>query len=344
MAGKEKYGFYLSNSEFIKYGIVVSHLVWGKSYYQIGEAFEVSKPYVSKVLKRWREDENFQDKRLNNGGSNMKISKRKEDMIREIIEEDRASSVRQLAKELETEFKFTFNHQTVANSLKNNGFKKSLPIKVPLLTPNALEKRMEYAELHLENKFTNVVFTDETMFQLSENRQLSWWNPDYEDKPVFEENHNKRKVMIWAGISRRGKTDVFYWKISEDLTVDAYEYTKCLNQALIGKMDSLYGFRKWRLMQDNARPHTAQHTKDFLEENDIRTITHPPYSPDLNPIELVWAYLKKKIMTKVYNNLDEVLERVFEEWYSISQEMINNLIDRHMARVQEVYNLNGGFI
>lgn len=45
-------------------------------------------------------------------------------------------------------------------------------------------------------------------------------------------------------------------------------------------------------------------------------------------------------MCKVYKDLDEVLEKIFEEWDNIPLKMINNLIDGHCA---EVYKLKGGF-
>ena len=48
-------------------------------------------------------------------------------------------------------------------------------------------------------------------------------------------------------------------------------------------------------MQDNARIHTAHVVIDWLEENGIEVINWPPYFPDLDPIENIWALLKKKI-------------------------------------------------
>lgn len=48
-------------------------------------------------------------------------------------------------------------------------------------------------------------------------------------------------------------------------------------------------------------------------------------------------------MIKAYNDLDEVLDKIFEEWEGISLIMLNNLIDAHYDRVREVYDLEGKF-
>lgn len=344
MADSKKYAHYLEDPKFIKYGIVISSLVWGKTYSEITDAFGVSKSYVSQVLQRWESDDQFTDRRKSNGGSNKKLTGSKQKLISDIITSDRTTSLQQIAMEIESERDIKCGKTTVSDTLQSLGFVKSLPIKVPYLSNRAIQKRYEYATRHLQDSFSNVCFTDEAIFQLSENKQLYWWNPDYEDRPVFEDPHNRSKVMIWGGISRKGITDFYYWKISKELKVDAYEYTECLEEVLVERMNTIYGHKKWRLMQDNARPHTATHTQDFLIENDIRAIDHPPYSPDLNPIELVWAYLKKKVMCKVYKNTDEVLDKIAEEWEKIPLKMVNNLIDRHCDRVREVYELNGAFV
>ena len=40
-----------------------------------------------------------------------------------------------------------------------------------------------------------------------------------------------------------------------------------------------------RLVQNNARPHTAYVIQDYLEQESIETIDWPARSPDLNCIE-----------------------------------------------------------
>jgi transposase len=50
------------------------------------------------------------------------------------------------------------------------------------------------------------------------------------------------------------------------------------------------------LVQDNARYHVAAATRDFLDSQATRLTVYqlPPYSPDYNPIEHVWKYLKQQ--------------------------------------------------
>ena len=57
----------------------------------------------------------------------------------------------------------------------------------------------------------------------------------------------------------------------------------------------------------------TQKSQKLFEDNDIRVLSHPPFAWT-NLIELVWAYLKKKVVNTVYNGLDEILDNVVEEW------------------------------
>ena len=53
--------------------------------------------------------------------------------------------------------------------------------------------------------------------------------------------------------------------------------------------------KKWLFLQDGARAHSVKQTKKWLEERKIELFPHPATSPDLNPIELVWALMKRKL-------------------------------------------------
>jgi len=54
---------------------------------------------------------------------------------------------------------------------------------------------------------------------------------------------------------------------------------------------------------DNAGFHSL---KDYKIPVNIKLIRIPPYSPELNPAEKIWAYIKQSYKNKVFENLDNV--------------------------------------
>ena len=58
------------------------------------------------------------------------------------------------------------------------------------------------------------------------------------------------------------------------------------------------------VIMDNAAFHKSQETKKLIETAGCRIFFLPPYSPDLNPIEQLWANMKKKVQG--------ILERIRE--------------------------------
>jgi transposase len=47
--------------------------------------------------------------------------------------------------------------------------------------------------------------------------------------------------------------------------------------------------------QDNARPHKAKVCLKWFEDHGIKLVEWPANSPDLSPIENIWAELKRRL-------------------------------------------------
>ena len=82
---------------------------------------------------------------------------------------------------------------------------------------------------------------------------------------------------------------------------------------------------------------------DFLNENNIETLNWPPQSPDLNPIENLWAVIKKRRQKKYGVPLTRValIEQIFDIWDNIEQDFIVKLADSCNSRVNQVLKLKG---
>ena len=61
-----------------------------------------------------------------------------------------------------------------------------------------------------------------------------------------------------------------------------------------------WGARKIYLILDNAPYNKSSPVRDLAKELKIRIMYLPPYSPNLNPIERLWKYMKKEVMANRY--------------------------------------------
>ena len=67
------------------------------------------------------------------------------------------------------------------------------------------------------------------------------------------------------------------------------------------------------IIMDNATFHKSQKTKDLIESIGCEILFLPPYSPDLNPIEIFWANFKKLVQKNLMKlkNLSLAIDKSF---------------------------------
>ncbi len=68
------------------------------------------------------------------------------------------------------------------------------------------------------------------------------------------------------------------------------------------------------IVMDNASFHRKKHLFDIAQNYGYRLIFLPPYSPELNPIEKFWAWLKRQLQKILpnYDNFDDALFKCFQ--------------------------------
>jgi transposase len=92
----------------------------------------------------------------------------------------------------------------------------------------------------------------------------------------------------------------------------------------------------FEFMQDNASIHTAGIIKRWFTEQGIVVVEWPPHSPDLNPIEHVWARLKSWVykhhpeLLHLKGDNQEVRKRLFtalqEGWEALLEDYFTKLV------------------
>lgn len=75
---------------------------------------------------------------------------------------------------------------------------------------------------------------------------------------------------------------------------------------------------------DNGRFHKA---KSLIIPQNIKLVFLPPYSPELNPAELVWLNMKKKITNKTYKTMEELKAKINQ----IVKELLTNKFIKNLC-------------
>jgi len=96
--------------------------------------------------------------------------------------------------------------------------------------------------------------------------------------------------------------------------------------------------------QDNDPKHTAQLTKQWFENNNIKVLDWPSQSPDLNPTEHLWKEVKNRLQnlpSKISSKKD-LWEKLQDVW-NIEVEFCIKLINSMPMRIKDVIKAKGGY-
>ena len=158
--------------------------------------------------------------------------------------------------------------------------------------------------------------------------------------------------MIWAGIWKGGRTDLVVmerdYKPPQKGGYSSWSYQRALEKGLLPVYDGTRHFQ-----QDNAKVHTSASSAEWLLNHTIEVLDNwPAHSPDLNPIEHMWALLKRR-MKQLYpdiwllkkNQVDvaEFTRCLQACWWAISQDEIDRLIDSMPRRLAAVKKARGWY-
>ena len=110
-----------------------------------------------------------------------------------------------------------------------------------------------------------------------------------------------------------------------------YANSECMNQHLAEISKQVIGGNHAVLVIDQAGWHISN--KLIIPEN-ISILPLPPYSPELNPQENVWQWIKDKYLSnRAFASLDEILDAAVLAWNKFAENpsLIKSITDRHWA-------------
>jgi len=98
--------------------------------------------------------------------------------------------------------------------------------------------------------------------------------------------------------------------------------------------------------QDEAPAHRERDTVQLLTRETpdfIPPSLRPPNSPDLNPVDYrVFGVLHERVYRENIRTLDELRQRITEEWEHMDQRIIDNADKQWRQRLRACVSANGG--
>ncbi|KAI6659717.1 hypothetical protein LOD99_10707 [Oopsacas minuta] len=150
--------------------------------------------------------------------------------------------------------------------MKRRGFTCKVARKIPMLTQTHKAYRVDWAKSNRCRDWEKVIFSDEMSIWLAGGRVCAWCKGD--SKPVKLSTKHSPKLHVWGSVFST-------WNVSyQGFQRKSHRATLLRHSARM--------FRKTR----------------YMEEKGIHRMDWPACSPDLNPIENLWSWIKREIDLK----------------------------------------------
>jgi len=274
---------------------------------EITKLFFVDNDTVRNWIKKWEQEKTTDDKLRS--GKPKKITSEIEQRICEIVDENKPEKHGFIATSwdcneiriwLQKMYFIEVSNEQIRKILKRNGFNyRKLNYKFLKADPKQKQKFINNFKELIDDKRGTLVFQDEMSSKLHPNKGRIWTR---EIKPFMETNCSHKKVYVVGGVAPdKGKA---YTLTNEKFNSDVFiNFLKLL-------LSSIKGIIK--LVIDNSPVHHSLKVKEFLlKHRRINIICLPKYSPEMNPQENFWNYIRKKFLNnKLFETIEEMAKEV----------------------------------
>ncbi|GFX68742.1 transposable element Tcb2 transposase [Trichonephila clavipes] len=324
---------------------VIGRLESGQTQRSVADAVGVARSVVARLWNRFQETGNV--KRRPGAGRPRATTSTDDRYIQLTARRNRTENATQLQRQLLLATGRRVFSQTVRNRLHEGGLYARRPMVCIPLTPRHRVARRRWAAEHRDweqHDWSQVLFTDESRFsqECETRRVLVWRDRGTRNNPAFfRERSQYRRAgwMVWGGISIGGRTNLH---IIRNDTLTGRRYADEIIRPHV--IPYAGGIEDSFVFQDaNALPQRARLVENMLEAETIQRMEWPAFYPDLNPIEHVWDMLGRRIAARprppaTVRDLEIAL---LEEWNSIPQSLIDNLIASMANRCAAVLAVRG---
>lgn len=290
--------------ELIKHRAIVHYKYFLRSIRKVAACYGVGKS----TLCRWLQKDGIETKRKQRTSILERINPVIENLLKEIY-----LRTKQLSKEVYNLLNVKASTSTCSRSVRFNKFSYKRT-RLQVTKENTLQCTKSFKASYLQA--TNIVSIDETFFYYNEYPKYGYSKRGKQLKHRIREHPRRKKLTLYAAI---GQERILGFKLSSTNgnSNDFLEFLKSLN------------LKDNTVLMDNVAFHKTKEVRAYLEDTGSQALFVPPYSPDYNPIELVFSKLKaiyRRIDSDMTAAVSKALEAIKSEDASPYFKHVENLI------------------
>ena len=279
---------------------------------------KMSRPWGYSVIKQF-DDFGHVDFGEDRGGKPATNEKQNQEMVKMALAE-KPKTTQQIA-DVMTKKGVKVSRVTVGRRLKDHNLRYKAMLKKPLLKKVHIERRLMFAQENIDRDWTRVIFSNESTFELCYEATRAW---QIRGEPKLSRTvKHPPKVNVWGCFSARG----FGKLVIVNGILESTQMVNIYARGLLPSAQKFYGpkSRNWQLLEDKDPKHTSKLSKAWKQRNEVQVLDWPAQSPDLNPIENVWALIKARIRRKKIMTIQGLIRAIRQEWNSLTVEYAQKL-------------------
>lgn len=118
-------------------------------------------------------------------------------------------------------------------------------------------------------------------------------------------------VMVWSSMSVYGPGRLYI----VEKTMRQDQYLNVLQRRMVPQAKDWFPDDEFVFMHDGAPCHQAKTIKSFLNTKEISVLPWPGNSPDMNPIENLWAIVKNRMKKEKITTKTRLIETLIQIWH-----------------------------
>jgi histone-lysine N-methyltransferase SETMAR len=176
--------------------------------------------------------------------------------------------------------------------------------------------------------------------------QSKVWVSKTDPRPTkVHRNKSSGKRMVAVFFMKSSLIKAVPLETGETLNASWYINT-CLPQVFktVSERRPRSGLRGLILHDDNATPHRAWITNEFLTENHVESYPNPPYSPDLSPCDFfLFPKLKNQLRGIQFDDDNAMLTALEQAIDSLTKEDFQNCFEEWFIRMHKCIDAEGQY-